>query len=403
MSLEKGSSHMKYDFDTPVDRRGTDSYKWDVKDGELPMWVADMDFKTAPEITEAILQRAEHGVYGYSVVPDSWYAAYIGWWRERHSFTIERDWLIFCTGVVPAISSAVRRLTEIAERVAVLSPVYNIFYNSIVNNGRRVLECPLAYSGSAYAIDWDCLEKGLSDPQTTLLIFCNPHNPVGKIWDRDTLVRVGELCLKHHVTVISDEIHCDLTAPGREYIPFASASEICRKISVTCIAPTKTFNMAGMQSAAVVVPDEALRNRINRGLNTDEIAEPGTFAVTAASAAFTRGAAWLDELRQYIYANKARVTEFLEKELPEAYAVPSEATYLMWLDCGGFAAGKAKELAGFIRERTGLYLSAGNQYGLGGDSFLRLNTACPRSVLEDGLARLKRGIREYREAVNVEI
>lgn len=387
---------MKYDFDTPIDRRGTDSYKWDVKDGELPMWVADMDFKTAPEITAAIQKRAEHGVYGYSVIPDVWYDAVTDWWKRRHSFTIQKDWLIFCTGVVPAISSAVRKLTTAAENVVVLSPVYNIFYNSIVNNGRRVLECPLAYGGGVYGIDWDALEKALSNPQTTMLIFCNPHNPVGKIWDRETLIRVGELCQKNHVTVISDEIHCDLTDPGRGYIPFASASEVCRSISVTCVAPTKCFNMAGLQTAAVIVPDEALRNRMNRALNTDEVAEPGAFAVPAAVAAFNEGEQWLDELREYIYQNKLRVRDFVEERLQKVRLVPSEATYLLWLDCGAFAKHRAEELARFIREKTGLYLSAGNQYGLGGDSFLRLNIACPKQVLEDGLCRLEKGILEFR-------
>lgn len=390
---------MSYDFDTPVDRRGTDSYKWDVKDGELPMWVADMDFKTAPEITAAIQKRAEHGVYGYSVVPDEWYSAVTGWWQRRHSFNIEKEWLIFCTGVVPAVSSIVRKLTTVAEKVVLLSPVYNIFYNSIVNNGRRVLECPLAYSDGVYGIDWDGLETALSDTQTTMLIFCNPHNPVGKIWDRDTLARIGEMCSRNHVTVISDEIHCDITDPGRGYVPFASVSETCRSISVTCVAPTKCFNMAGLQTAAVIVPDEALRNKVNRGLNTDEIAEPGTFAVTAAVAAFNKGGEWLDALREYIYRNKTRVRDFVTKELPDVCLVHSEATYLLWLDCKKFAKHRAKELADFIREDTGLYLSAGNQYGFGGDSFLRLNVACPRTVLEDGLERLKRGILNYKNKV----
>lgn len=397
--MERGNEGMSYDFDTPVDRRGTDSYKWDVKDGELPMWVADMDFKTAPEITAAIQRRAEHGVYGYSLVPDEWYDAVTGWWRRRHSFNIEKEWLIFCTGVVPAVSSIVRKLTTVAEKIVVLSPVYNIFYNSIVNNGRRVLECSLAYSDGVYDIDWDGLETALSDTQTTMLIFCNPHNPVGKIWDRDTLARVGEMCRRNHVTVISDEIHCDVTDPGRGYVPFASASETCRSISVTCVAPTKCFNMAGLQTAAVIVPDEALRNKVNRGLNTDEIAEPGTFAVAAAVAAFNEGGEWLDALREYIYGNKTRVRAFVTKELPDVCLVHSEATYLLWLDCKKFAKHRAKELADFIREETGLYLSAGNQYGLGGDSFLRLNVACPRIVLEDGLERLKKGILNYRNKV----
>ena len=205
---------MKYDFDTPYDRRHTDSMKWDVAEGELPMWVADMDFPTAPAVREAVRRRAEHGIFGYSVLPGAWAEAYVGWWQRRHGFTMEKDWLIFTTGVIPAISSAVRRLTTPAEKVVLMTPVYNIFFNSVLNNGRVVLESPLLYDGEGYSVDFADLEKKLSDPQTSLLILCNPHNPVGKIWDRETLARIGALCATYHVTVISDEIHCDLTDPG---------------------------------------------------------------------------------------------------------------------------------------------------------------------------------------------
>ena len=295
---------MIYDFDLKTDRIGTNSLKWNVPDGELPMWVADMDFLTAPEVREAVLQRAEHGIFGYTIIPEEWYAAYIHWWEKRHQFKLEKDWLIFATGVVPAISSAVRKLTTAGENVLIQTPVYNIFFNSIVNNGRNVVEAPLIYDGRNYAIDWTELERKLADPQTTLMILCNPHNPVGKIWDRETLTKIGEFCSRHHVTVISDEIHCDVTAPARSYIPFASVSETCRKISVTCIAPTKAFNLAGIQTAAVVVPDENLRHKMWRALNTDEVAEPNAFAVDAAVAAFTKGGPWLDALREYIAGNK---------------------------------------------------------------------------------------------------
>ena len=212
---------MTYDFDTPTERRNTNSLKWDVAEGELPMWVADMDFQTAPEIREAIMKRAEHGIFGYSVIPDAWYEAYIQWWKMRHGYTMERDWLIFCTGVVPAISSIVRKLTTPAEKVLIQTPVYNIFFNSILNNGRQVLESPLRYDGKEYRIDFADLEEKLSDPQTALMILCNPHNPTGKIWDRQTLEKIGALCSRHHVTVVSDEIHCDLTDPGESYVPFA--------------------------------------------------------------------------------------------------------------------------------------------------------------------------------------
>ena len=345
-------------------------------------------------IREAIRNRAGHGVFGYTLVPDEWYDAVCGWWREHHSFSMEREWLIFCTGVVPALSSIVRKLTTPNENVVVQTPVYNIFFNSIVNNGRRVLESPLVYDGTAYHMDFDDLERKLSDPQTTMMILCNPHNPVGKIWDRDTLFRIGELCHRYHVVVVSDEIHCDLTAPDREYVPFASVSEKCRMNSITCMAPTKAFNLAGLQTAAVAVPDETLRHKVNRGLNTDEVAEPNAFAAEAAVAAFTKGWPWLEELRQYIQQNKETAAAFLSRELPQLHLVESEATYLLWIDCGQVTE-DSKELSRFLRKHTGLYVSEGGQYGGNGKRFLRVNAACPMERLQDGLLRLKRGVEAF--------
>lgn len=389
---------MKYDFDTPIDRRNSCSLKWDIAENELPMWVADMDFQTAPEIRDAIMRRAEHGVFGYSIIPDEWYEAYIGWWQKRHSFNIEKDWLIFCIGVVPAISSAVRKLTTPAEKVIIQTPVYNIFFNSILNNGRQVLENRLVYENGEYRVDFDDLEQKLSDPQTSLMILCNPQNPAGKIWDRDTLERIGELCYKHHVVVISDEIHCDLTDPGSEYIPFASVSEKCRNNSITCIAPTKAFNIAGLQTAAVMIPDPTLRHKVWRALNTDEVAEPSAFAVDAAIAAFTKGAAWLDELREYIFRNKSITNSFIKENLPQIHLVPSQATYLLWLDCSKLLS-RGSDLARFIRKETGLYLSDGKVYGSGGEGFLRMNIACSQSTLMDGLKRLQMGVAAYERSL----
>lgn len=382
---------MKYDFDLQTDRRNTNSLKWDVAEHELPMWVADMDFQTAPEVLSALKKRVEHGIFGYSIVPEEWNQAIMSWWKERHDFQIQKEWLIFCTGVVPAISSTVRKLTTVGENVLIQTPVYNIFFNSIINNGRHVLESPLSYDGEVYHIDFKELEEKLAEPQTTMMILCNPHNPIGKIWERETLERIGELCWKHHVLVISDEIHCDLTIPEHDYIPFASVSEKCKENSITCIAPTKAFNIAGLQTAAVIIPNETLRHKVNRALNTDEVAEPNAFAIEAAVAAFREGADWLDELREYIQENKKYVNDFLKEELPELKLVPSEATYLLWIDCSHIFE-NAIELSKILRETTGLYLSAGNQYGGNGSHFLRMNIACPREVLKDGLKRLKKGI-----------
>ena len=382
---------METNFDSIVNRRGTGSLKWDVEEGELPMWVADMDFPAAPCIRRALEARVAHGVFGYNILPDAWAEAYVQWWDRRHGFRMEKDWLIFCTGVVPALSTAVRKLTTPAENVLIQTPVYNIFFNSILNNGRRVLESPLRYEDGCYSIDWEDLEAKLADPQTSLMILCNPHNPTGNIWTREELCRIAELCAAHHVTVLSDEIHCDLTDPGYAYTPFAAASELCRQISVTCVAATKAFNMAGLQSAAVCVPNPLLRHRMWRGLNTDEVAEPNSFAVTAVVAALREGAPWLDELRAYLAENKRLVARFIEAELPMLHLTPSHATYLLWLDISALG-WDSESVAAHIRRCTGLYLSAGKAFGGPQDSFLRLNTACPRQILQEGLQRLKEGI-----------
>ena len=383
---------MKYDFDAVIDRRKTDSIKWAVEENELPMWVADMDFQAAPEVREALKKKLEHGIFGYSDVTEEWYKAYQDWWYLRHHFTIEKDWLVFCTGVVPALSSCVRKLTTPGENVLVQTPVYNIFFNSIRNNGRNVAASPLLLKDGAYEMDFADLEQKLSDPQTTLMFLCNPQNPSGKIWEKETLQRLGELCMRHHVTVISDEIHCDITEPGTEYVPFASVSETCKKISVTCMSASKAFNLAGLQSAAVMVPDGNLRHKVWRALNTDEVAEPNAFAVASAAAAFGQGGAWLDALREYLSENRKLVKEYLEEHIPNLQLIQGNATYLLWLDARKFTK-EEFNLAHFIRRETGLYLSDGKAYGAEG--FLRMNIACPRTLVQDGLERLEKGISAY--------
>ena len=378
----------KYNFDKVVNRRGTDSMKWDVAENELPMWVADMDFQTAPEIIEALKERVEQGVFGYTDVDDDWYNAYINWWKSRHGLTIEKEWLMFCTGVIPAISSIVRKLTTPNEKVIIQTPVYNIFFNSIVNNGCKPLESPLRYEKGQFTMDFEDLEEKMSDPQASLMILCNPHNPVGKIWNKDELEKVGELAKKYGVTVISDEIHCDLTEPGKDYVPFASVSDICKDISITCIAPTKTFSIPGIQTAAIFVPNPFLRHKVWRGINTDEVAEPNVFASHAAVAAFTYGGPWLDELREYLFANRHRAEEYVAENIPKVHVVKGDATYLLWLDVSAYGI-PSNELAAMIRKETGLYLSAGTAYGGPGADFLRMNVACTKANLEDGLNRLK--------------
>ena len=383
-----------FDFNYNPERRGTNSTKWNVAENELPMWIADMDFETAPAVKAAIERRAGHGIYGYTDVPEEWYNAIIGWWKRRFDFTIEKDWLQFCTGIVPAISCIVKRVTNLGDKVAVLTPAYNIFYNSIENAGRTVAECHLVYKAGKYSIDFAALEEVLSHPLTTMLIFCNPHNPTGNIWTKEEIARVGELCKKHGVVVVSDEIHCNFVEKGYRYTPFASVSEECKNNSITCISASKTFNIAGLQSAAVVVPNKSLREKVVRGLNSDEVAEPNCFAIDSVVAAFNEGEQWLDELNKYLFENRRCVSEYLKKYLPAAHPVQANSTYVVWIDCGEFCDDTDK-LCEFIRKETGLILCAGSQYRGYSKTFVRLNTACNREKLTDGLSRFVKGVKEY--------
>lgn len=383
-----------YDFDTPIDRRNTQCEKWDIRNGELPLWVADMDFRTAPEIIDALKARLDHGVFGYAQVPESWRAAYCNWWRVRHDANFQPDHLLFCTGVIPAITSVVQRLTCPGDHVVVQTPVYNIFFNSVVNSGRIISENCLIERNGAYRMDFEDLKRRFANPRTRLMILCNPHNPTGSVWTREDLARVGELAQAHGVVVLSDEIHCDLTDPGVNYTPFASASDVCAANSVTCVAPTKAFNLAGIQTAAVVVPDVHLRAQVHRALNNAEVAEPNVFACPAAEAAFREGGAWLDALRSYLANNKQVVRDYLAREIPCVRVVSGPATYLMWLDCRDVCKDSA-DFTSYLRERTGLWLNAGSAYGKVGEGFLRMNVACPRATVHDALDRFRDGVRTY--------
>ncbi len=386
---------MTYDFDTVINRRGTSALKWDIKENELPMWVADMDFEAAPEIVAAMQERLNHKIFGYTDISDEWRSAYADWWKDRHGLVMDKQHLLFCTGVIPAISSIVRKLTTPNENVVIQTPVYHVFYNSILNNGARVLESPLRYQDKQYSMDLADLEEKFADPQTSLMILCNPHNPVGKIWDKADLAAIGELAKKYQVTVIADEIHCDLTEPGWDYIPFASVSDVCAEVSITCIAPTKTFNLAGLKTAAIYVPDRHLLHKVWRGINTDEVAEPNVFAHTAAIAAFREGGPWLDALREYLSKNRKLVEETVEKNIPGVHVVRSNATYLLWIDLGVLK-GSGKKVTDHIRKTTGLYLSDGISFGPNGEDFARMNIACPKVLIEDGMKRLEEGVASYR-------
>ena len=382
---------MKYNFDKIPNRRGTNSLKWDVDRKELPMWVADMDFETVPEVQEALVQRVAHGVYGYSVIPDEWADSYVNWWEKRHHFRMDPKKLIFTTGVIPALSSAVRKLTTPAENVLIQTPVYNNFFNSIRNNGRNVVENELLYDGKEYRVDWEKLEQQLADPQTTLMILCNPQNPAGNIWDRETLARIGALCKQYDVIVVSDEIHCDLTKPGTEYIPFASVDDTCRDISVTCIAPTKTFNLAGGQNSFVIIADENLRAKWDDFAKRIRLMTGNAFGFVAAEAAYKGGQEWLDKVKKQIVDNDQYLRELFKENLPKAVVTPLEATYLVWIDLRVYI--KPEDTKEFIQKKCRLAVDFGDWFG--GDrfnGFIRMNLATSRENVEIGVKRIIDGI-----------
>ena len=385
---------MKYNFDELTDRRNESSIKWKVKKGELPMWVADMDFKSPPEVIDAFKERIEKGTYGYTYIDDEWYESYIHHFKTRFNFEIKKEWLVFSTGVIATISSAVRRLSEVANNVVLLTPIYNTFFNSIVNNGRHPLTSDMIYKDGKYEIDFDDLEKKLALEETSLMIFCNPHNPIGKVWTKEEMERIGALCNEYNVTVISDEIHCDLLKPGVKHTPFASVNKTNSMISITTIAPTKTFNLAGIQTSAVFSENPKLRHLVERGLNTDEVAEPNVLALVAPKACYFKGDNWLDELNEYIDKNRQYVRNYLKENIPMIKLVEGDALYLLWLDFSNITS-NTTELRDFIRKETGLFLSDGEEYRGNGLSFLRMNIATQFERIKDGMNRLKKGIELY--------
>ncbi len=350
-----------------------------------------MDFETAPEIVEAFRERLSLPVFGFGRLPDEWYDAYINWWIKRHHFGMKKDSLLFCSGVVPGITSVIRHFTVTGDEIIMLSPTYNHFYQCIEGNGRGVREVELDYCECQYRVDFERLEHALAESGAKLMILCNPQNPTGTVWDKDDLNRIGELCAEHHTVIISDEIHCDIITPGKEYMPFASVSKVCRENSITFIAPTKAFNLAGLQTAAAYVENISIIKRVGSAIERDELSMPNSFAASAGIAAFTKGEAWLAALNEYIYENKMIVRDFLKSELPQIRFVWGDGTYLLWLDCSSPDM-DSRKLVSAIRKTTGLFLMPGSDYGKGGRDFLRMNIACPKSVLKDGLERLKKAV-----------
>lgn len=379
---------MKYDFDSPVRRRGTNSYKWDSAENEnvLPLWVADMDFRTAPAITDALRTRVEHGIFGYTRVPDSYYEAVTGWFARRHAWSIERDWIIYTSGVVPALSAIIKALTQPGDRVLVQTPVYNCFFSSIRNNGCEVVSSPLVFADNTYTMDYDDLERKAADPKVKLMLLCNPHNPAGRVWTREELLRSGEICRRHGVLVVSDEIHCELVFHGHEYTPFASISEEFASNSVTCISPSKAFNIAGLQIANIVCADAERRAKIDRAINDNEVCDVNPFGVIATQAAYNEGEEWLEQLIEYLHGNYLYMKEFCERHLPEFPLAVLEGTYLVWMDCSRLGI-PSEELEQILIDDDLLWLNAGTMYGPEGEGFMRWNIACPRATLKAGLKR----------------
>lgn len=383
----------QFDFDRVVERRGSASFKWDAdgRENMLPMWVADMDFATAPAVIEALGRRAQHGVFGYAKVPPAYFQAVVEWFERRHGVRFEAEWILPVTGVVPAVSAIIRALTQPGDGVIVQTPVYNCFFSSIRNMQCRVVENDLLYADGTYTMDFADLERKAADPANKMLLLCNPQNPGSRVWRREELERLGRICMDNGVTVVSDEIHCDLTMPGFTHIPYASLGEEFMQRSITCNSPSKTFNLAGLHGANIIAADPDVRAKIDRVLNIHEVGEIGPFAIDGLIAAYTDGAAWLDALRDYLQANYLHLCEHLARQLPQLSVVKQEATYLVWIDCRRL--GKtSEEIARHLRDHAGLWITHGNLYGEAGEGFMRVNIACPRATLDEGLRRLTEGL-----------
>lgn len=386
---------MTYDFDKLVERRGTNCVKWDESpdDEVIPLWVADMDFKAAPAIQKAILERAEHGVFAYTLVDEDYYTAVINWFRRRHNWTIHREEILYTTGVVPAMSVAVKALTMPSEKVLILSPDYNCFFSSIRNNGCEVLESPLSRREDSFVIDWVDFEAKCADEKTTVFLLCNPHNPSGRVWTREELERMNDICLKYGVKVVSDEIHCELVMPGYQFQPFAAVSEACRQNSVILNSPSKSFNIAGLQTANIICSRSDWRRRLDRAININEVCDLNPFGPVALKAAYNESEDWIDELNQYIWGNYQVLRDFIEKNLPQWRVCRLEGTYLPWVDMSAMGVTSQALCDRLLREAK-VWINPGTMYGpTTGEGYIRFNIATQRSRLLEALERIAKVIK----------
>lgn len=387
---------MEYDFSRPTERRGTDSYKWDSAPEAdiIPLWVADMDFETFPCITEALQRRVAHGIFGYTRVPEAYYEAVCNWFGKHHGWHINREDIIYTSGVVPAVSAVIKALTLPGDQVIVQGPVYNCFFSSIRNNGCETVSNSLIYNKEElrYEIDFDDLERKLAHERARLMLLCNPHNPGGRVWTRDELTRVAELCRKYGVRVVSDEIHCELTLYDNEYVPFGSLPDELSRDSITCCSPSKAFNTAGLQIANIVCRDAEVRNRINRAININEVCDVNPFGVIALQAAYSdEGYEWLTQLRKYISANYDLLLERFARELPKCKVMRMEGTYLAWIDCSELHI-PSDEIEKMLMHENKVWVNAGSMYGAEGAAFIRINMACTSELLNEGITRIVNGL-----------
>lgn len=387
---------MEYDFSRPTERRGTDSYKWDSapETDIIPLWVADMDFETFPAITEALQRRVAHGIFGYTRVPEAYYEAVCNWFGKRHGWHINREDIIYTSGVVPAVSAVIKALTLPGDQVIVQGPVYNCFFSSIRNNGCETVSNSLIYNKEElrYEIDFDDLERKLAHERARLMLICNPHNPGGRVWTRDELTRVAELCHKYGVRVVSDEIHCELTLYDNEYVPFGSLPDELSRDSITCCSPSKAFNTAGLQIANIVCRDAEVRNRIDRAININEVCDVNPFGVIALQAAYSdEGYEWLTQLRAYISSNYDLLRERFARELPKCKVMRMEGTYLAWIDCSELHI-SSDEIEEMLMHENKVWVNAGSMYGTEGAAFIRINMACTSELLNEGITRIVNGL-----------
>ena len=381
---------MNYDFDELVDRRGTGCVKWDenADPDVIPLWVADMDFKAAPAIQEAIRKRAEHGVFGYALVGDEYYEAVISWFQRRHNWTIHREEILYTTGVVPAMSVAIKALTMPGEKVLILSPDYNCFFSSVRNNGCEVLETILRRTGDTFEVDFEDFEAKCADEKTTVFLLCNPHNPCGRVWTKAELERMNDICMKHGVKVVSDEIHCELVMPDYQFQPFAAVSEACRQNSVILNSPSKSFNIAGLQAANIICAQPEWRRRLDRAININEVCDLNSFGPVALIAAYNESEDWLDALNAYLWSNYQTLCTFAAEHFPKWKICRLEGTYLLWIDITSTGI-TSQDYCDHLLKEAKVWVNPGTMYGpVSGEGYIRINIACPRSRLLEALERI---------------